>query len=197
LRQRPRLLDDLLDVARITGNKLELRRERVVLADILRSATETSRPLIEAAGHELVVTLPPDSIHLDADPLRLAQVIANLLHNAAKYTDRGGRLWLTVFLEQQRDPVTRPGETQAATATSCPQVRIQVRDTGIGIPAALLPHVFEMFTRVNRSLDGHQGGLGIGLSLARRLVEMHGGTLTAHSDGAEQGSEFVVCLPVP
>jgi CheY-like chemotaxis protein len=177
LRQMTRLVDDLLDVARIGRGKLTLHREPVSLGAVLTSAVESSRPLIEAAGHDLAVALPPEPILVEADPTRLAQVFLNLLNNAAKYTPPGGRLWLTAE-RQGREAVVR------------------VRDTGVGIPAPMLPHIFEMFTQVDRSLERSQGGLGIGLTLVKRLVEMHGGSVEAKSEGPGQGSEFVVRLPV-
>jgi PAS domain S-box-containing protein len=177
LQQLVRLIDDLLDVSRITRNKLILRKERADLATVLRNAVEISRPLIEAAGHELTVTLPNEPIPVDADVTRLAQVFSNLLNNAAKYTDRGGRVWLTVEREGSAAVVT-------------------VKDTGVGIPAEHLPHVFEMFAQVDRSLERSQGGLGLGLAVVRRLVELHGGKVAAHSEGPDKGSAFVVRLPV-
>jgi signal transduction histidine kinase/ActR/RegA family two-component response regulator len=175
--QMVRLIDDLMDISRITRNKLELRRERVELEPILKGAVETSRPLIEAAGHTLIVSIPPDPIPLDADLTRMAQVFSNLLNNAAKYTPRGGTIWLRA-------------ERGEATVT------VTIRDTGIGIPQKMLPRIFDMFTQVDRSQDRSQGGLGIGLTLVRRLVEMHGGTVEARSEGPDQGSEFVVRLPL-
>jgi PAS domain S-box-containing protein len=173
-----RLIDDLLDVARINQNKMELRRQLVLLADVVSSALETSRPLIEAAGHELTVSLPPGPVVLDADLTRLAQVLANLLTNSAKYTERGGRIWLSA---ERRD-----GE-----------VTVSVRDTGIGIPAEALPRIFDMFSQVDRSIERTTGGLGIGLALVKGLVEMHGGTVTAESAGPGRGSTFTVRLPLP
>ena len=175
VQQMTRLVDDLLDVSRITKGKIELRKERVELAAVVNSAVEASRPLIEKWGHELTVTIPPEPIHLEADPTRMAQVLSNLLNNAAKYTDQGGRIWLTA--ERQSD-----------------QVLIRVKDTGIGIPTEMLPRIFDMFTQVDRSLERSEGGLGIGLTLVQRLVEMHGGTVEARSDGPGKGSEFVVRL---
>jgi PAS domain S-box-containing protein len=176
-----RLVDDLLDVSRITRNTLELRKETVELDTIIETAIETSRPLIDNGGLELVVDFPSEPIRLEADPVRLAQVFSNLLNNAAKYSKRGqdvsGTIWLT-------------GTQEDATAI------ISVKDAGVGIAPAMLPKVFDMFTQVSRSLDQSQGGLGIGLSLARRLVEMHGGSLEAFSEGLGHGSEFVVRLPV-
>ena len=177
LRQMVRLVDDLLDVSRITRNKLELRKERVELAAAVQSAVETSAPLFQESGHELSVSLPPEPVPLHADPTRLAQVLSNLLNNAAKYTEPGGRVWLTAE--------RRGGE-----------VVVSIRDTGIGIPAAMLPRIFEMFTQVDASLERTHGGLGIGLTLVRRLVELHGGTIQAASAGPGQGSEFTVRLPV-
>jgi signal transduction histidine kinase len=177
LQQMTRILDDLLDVSRATRNTLGLRKERLDLGEILQAALETSRPLIEAGGQDFVVTLPPEPIVLDADPIRLAQVISNLLNNAAKYTERGGHIWLTA-------------ERQRAEAV------VTVRDTGIGISAEMLPRVFEMFTQGDKSQERSQGGLGIGLTLAKRIVELHGGTITAHSDGPGLGSTFIVRLPV-
>ncbi len=177
LGQMVRLIDDLLDVSRITRGKLALRKERVELAAVVHNAVETARPLIEASGHDLTVTLPAEPITLDADPMRLAQVFANLLNNAAKYMERGGRIWLTVGLR----------ETEAS---------ISVRDTGTGIPAEALPSIFEMFTQVDRSLEKSQGGLGIGLTLVKRLVEMHGGSVEAKSEGPGKGAEFIALLPV-
>jgi PAS domain S-box-containing protein len=177
VQQMARLVDDLLDVSRITRGKIELRRERVELVAAVNSALETSRPLIKTRGHELTVTLPPEPIHLYADPTRLAQVLSNLLNNAAKYTDEGGRIWLTV--ERQND-----------------QVLVRVKDTGIGIPTEMLAHIFEIFSQVDRSLERSEGGLGIGLTLVKRLVEMHGGTVEALSAGPGTGSEFVLRIPV-
>ena len=172
-----RLVDDLLDVSRISRNKIELRRSRILLTDVLRSAVETARPAIEAAGHELDLALPPEPVHLEADLTRLAQVFSNLLNNSAKYTHRGGRIWLAA--ERRGDDVV-----------------VSVRDTGIGIPAEALAHVFDMFSQVDRSIERSAGGLGIGLALVKGLVEMHGGTVTAESAGPGKGSTFTVRLPV-
>jgi PAS domain S-box-containing protein len=175
--QMTRLVDDLLDVSRITRGKIDLRKERVELATVVNNAVEGSRPLIEKWGHELTVKLPSEPVYLDADLTRLAQVLLNLLNNAAKYTEQGGRIWLTA----EKDGG---------------QVVIRVKDTGIGIPQEMLPRIFEMFTQVDRSLERSQGGLGIGLTLVQSLVEMHGGTVKVHSDGPGKGSEFVVRLPL-
>lgn len=176
LGQMVRLIDDLLDVSRISRGKLELRKERVDLAAVLRNAVETARPLIEAAGHKLNLTLPRQPIHLDADPVRLAQVFSNLLNNAAKYMDRGGQIWLAAEREEE-------------------EVAVTVRDAGIGIPAESLLSIFDMFSQVDRSLERAHGGLGIGLTLVKQLVEMHGGSVHARSEGSGTGSEFTVRLP--
>jgi signal transduction histidine kinase/ActR/RegA family two-component response regulator len=172
-----RLIDDLLDVSRISQNKMELRRSRVLLADVVASAVEAARPLIEAAGHDLTVSLPPEPVFLDADLTRLAQVYSNLLINSAKYTERGGRIGLSAE--------SRDGEAV-----------VSVRDTGIGIPADDLPHIFDMFSQVDRSVERSTGGLGIGLALVKGLVEMHGGTVTVESGSQGGGSTFTVRLPV-
>jgi PAS domain S-box-containing protein len=171
-----RLVDDLLDVSRITRGQIELRRERVDLGAVVVRAVEGSRPLIEARRHALEMRLPDDPLLVDGDPVRLAQVVWNLLNNAAKYTPEGGRITLTV-------------ERAAGEAV------VRVRDTGMGIPANMLVKVFDLFTQVDRTLDRAEGGLGIGLTLVRRLTEMHGGTVEVHSAGPGQGSEFVVRLP--
>jgi PAS domain S-box-containing protein len=172
-----RLVDDLLDVSRITTGKIELRRERVELRTIVDSALETSRPLIDRSGHRLSVTLPSQALVLYADPTRMAQVLSNLLNNAAKYTDRGGRVALAV--RQEGD-----------------QAVITVEDDGIGIAPEVLPRLFEIFSQADPSRERAQGGLGIGLSLVRGLVEMHGGSVAVHSDGLGRGSRFTVRLPL-
>jgi PAS domain S-box-containing protein len=171
-----RLIDDLLDVSRLGRNKMELRRTWIPLADIVNSAVETSGPAIEEAGHALTVSLPPHPVFLDADLTRMAQVLSNLLANSAKYTPPGGRIWLNA---EWRD-----GE-----------VTLSVRDTGIGIPAAALPTIFEMFSQVDRPIERSSGGLGIGLALVKGLVEMHGGDVTATSEGDGRGTTFSVVLP--
>jgi PAS domain S-box-containing protein len=173
-----RLVDDLLDVSRITQGKITLHRELVELATIVERALETSRPLLEARKQQLTVTLPPAPIRLEGDLIRLAQVVSNLLNNAAKYTDEGGHIWLTA---KQVD-----GE-----------VILRVRDTGIGIAPEVLPHIFDFFTSINHAPVAAPGSLGIGLMLARRLIELHGGKVEAFSAGPGQGSEFVVQLPLP
>jgi PAS domain S-box-containing protein len=173
-----RLLDDLLDISRITRGRLELRRGRVGLSGIVDAAVETARPLLDARRHTLHVALPDPPPDLDADPVRLAQVLANLLTNAAKYTDPGGRI-----------------ELHAGVAGD--EVQVAVRDDGIGLAPEQLGRVFEMFSQVTTALDRSEGGLGIGLALVRGLVELHGGRVEARSDGPGRGSEFVVVLPRP
>jgi signal transduction histidine kinase/ActR/RegA family two-component response regulator len=173
-----RLVDDLMEVSRITRGQIELRREPVELAAIIRSAVETSRPLIDAAGHELIVAIPDEPLIVSGDTVRLAQVFSNLLNNAAKYTDRGGRIWVTVI----RDGLGT--------------VRISVRDNGIGIPPEMQPRIFDLFTQVDRSSAHTQGGLGIGLTLVRRLVEMHQGLVAVVSPAEGTGTEFIVRLPL-
>ena len=172
-----RLVDDLLDLSRITRGKIHLKMENVAAADIIARAVETSRPLIDDGKHELTIALPPEPLHVRGDPVRLAQTIGNLLNNAAKYTEEGGRIFVCV---ERRDEMAI----------------FRVRDNGMGIPREMLSSVFELFKQVDRSLDRSQGGLGIGLTLVHRLVNMHGGRVEAFSDGPNQGSEFVVRLPI-
>jgi len=174
-----RLVDDLLEVSRITRGALELRRERVDLASVLRNAVETSEPLILAAGHRLDVSLPGEALSVEGDPVRLAQILSNLLNNAARYTPHGGLIAISA---------AREGETNTAA--------IRVRDNGLGIAREALSRIFEMFNREDRSDTNGEGGLGIGLTLSRRLAEMHGGTIDVHSEGLGQGSEFIVRLPL-
>jgi len=175
--QMTRLIDDLMDVARITRGTFELRRHRAGLHEVIRVAVETSRPVIDASRHELTVRLPSEPVYLDADVIRLAQVFSNLLNNAAKYTPSGGRIAVTA----ERDADT---------------VSLAVQDSGVGIPPPMLAQVFEPFTQLDRSLERAQGGLGIGLALAKRLVGMHGGSIEAYSEGPGKGSRFVVRLPI-
>ena len=172
-----RLLEDLLDVSRISRNNLELRKEQVELADVLDAAVETSRPAIDAGRHELAISLPPEPIPLVADSVRLAQIFSNLLTNAAKYTEEGGRIRLSAV---------RQGD----------ELVVSVKDNGIGIAAETLPRIFEIFSQAAPALERSQGGLGIGLSLVKGLVELHGGRIEAKSDGLGKGSEFVVRLPL-
>jgi CheY-like chemotaxis protein len=167
----------LLDLSRISRGKIELRRQRVELASVVQQAIETSRPLIEANRHRLSVTLPPRPIAVEADTTRLAQVFSNLLNNSAKYTEPGGSIHLTIDQQDEQAVVT-------------------VRDTGIGISRDMLPKLFQMFTQFEPSREQSQGGLGIGLSLVKKLVEMHGGSVQAESEGFGMGSQFVVRLPV-
>lgn len=177
LAQMVRLVDDLLDVGRITCNKLELKTEVVNLSALLEDAAEVCRPDCEQAGHTLEVMLPGEAVCIDVDRVRMAQVLDNLLTNACKYTRSPGRICLAA-------------ERQGTS------VRIRVKDTGIGIASDMLPKVFDLFTQADRSPARTEGGLGIGLSLVKRLVELHGGTVTACSEGPGRGSEFVICLPV-
>jgi signal transduction histidine kinase/ActR/RegA family two-component response regulator len=177
VRQLSRLIDDLVDVARLASNRLELRKEHVDLADVLRSSVETSASLLRDGGQDFTMTLPAEPIHLDADPIRLAQAVSNLLSNSAKYTQRGGRIWLTAE--------RRNGDAL-----------ISVRDTGAGIPSSMLSHIFDMFTQGEQARARTLGGLGIGLTLVRRLVELHGGTVFAESAGPDLGSTFLIRLPV-
>jgi len=169
-----RLIEDLLDASRITSGKLELRRARVELAAVIDQALETSRPHLR--GHEFTVALPAAPVWVDADPVRLAQVFANLIHNACKYTPAGGQVRLSAEREGAR-------------------VRVRVRDSGDGIAAEHMTRLFEMFSQVAPALERRHGGLGIGLALSRALVEMHGGTIEAASDGPGRGAEFTVTLP--
>ncbi|HEY6517485.1 MAG TPA: PAS domain S-box protein [Steroidobacteraceae bacterium] len=172
-----RLLDDLLDVSRITRGTLILRQSTIDLGSMVAAAQEAARPLIEARSHSLVVQLPAETLRLVADPVRLAQVLANLLINAAKYTDAGGR----IVLEARREAA---------------ELIIAVRDNGIGIAAEMMPRVFTLFAQASPALERSEGGLGIGLALVHGLVELHGGSVTAKSGGLGQGSEFVVRLPI-
>ncbi len=172
-----RLVDDLLDVSRITLGRITLRRERADVALIVSQALEASRPLIEAAGHHFTLQLPEEPLEVDVDVLRLSQALLNVLNNAAKYTPAGGRIDLIVSRAQE-------------------EVLIAVCDTGIGIPGTLLPRVFDMFAQLDRSLESTTGGLGIGLTLAGRLVGLHGGTLSAHSEGPGRGSRFEIRIPL-
>ncbi len=178
VQQMVRLVDDLLDVSRITRGRIELRKTRVRLDEIIHSAVEISRALVDRPGHALTIELPPAPVYLDADLTRLAQVFSNLLNNAAKYTPDGGKILLSAKLVEDG------------------RVRVSVRDNGSGIEPEMLPRVFDLFAQEDRSLERAQGGLGIGLSLVRRLVELHGGRVEAHSAGRGRGSEFSVKLPV-
>ena len=172
-----RILEDLLDVSRIARNRLEIRTARAELAPIIETALETSRPLIDRGGHKLTVDLPAEPLIVEADAIRLSQVFANLLNNAAKYTEPGGVIRLTA---------RRLGDDAS----------VSIRDNGIGISAEMLPHLFEIFTQANTAIDRAQGGLGVGLSLVKGLVELHRGRVEVHSDGPGRGSEFIVHLPL-
>jgi PAS domain S-box-containing protein len=228
-----RLVDDLLDVSRITKGKIVLNKKPVELATVVRSAVEASQPLVDSKGHHLSVTLPTLPVWLDADLTRLAQVVSNLLNNSARYTPPGGRIELSADvigggrpdkeIHGPPDKDTRahddtvlgtqspPSSTSVAGLAALPasvlphapagegrpggEVVIRVRDNGVGIPSEMLPVVFDMFAQADRPLERSQGGLGIGLTLVKRLVEMHGGAVEARSDGPGQGSEFIVRLP--
>ncbi|MBM7114600.1 response regulator [Archangium primigenium] len=173
-----RLVDDLLDVSRITRGKVEIKPVPVTLADVMEGAIQACEPLIAQRHHALSVTLPPEPVLLNVDPTRMTQVVANLLHNAAKYTPPGGQIALSARRDER-------------------ELTISVRDTGVGLRPDMLRRVFDLFVQVDPGSDRAQGGLGLGLTLVRSLVEMHGGQVTAHSDGLSQGSEFVVRLPLP
>lgn len=178
-----RLVDDLLDVSRITRGKIQLQNVPLDLAAVLRQAVETSRPLIDSRRHKLSVHIPREPVRIEGDFVRLAQVLSNLLNNAAKYTDEGGDIRLS--LEQSTKGSEFPGEAI-----------VRVRDTGRGIDPAVLPDLFNLFFQVDRTLDRSDGGLGIGLALVKSLVEMHGGRVAAWSAGRGTGSEFIVFLPL-
>jgi signal transduction histidine kinase/DNA-binding response OmpR family regulator len=177
LRHLARLVDDLLDISRISSGKIQLRKCPVDLAAVVGGAVQIAQPVINANGHRLSVSLPAEPVILEADQARLEQVISNLLNNAAKYTEPGGRIELAAVKEGA-------------------DVVLRVSDNGIGITPDLLPNVFDLFTQADRSLDRSQGGLGVGLTLVQRLVEMHGGSISASSAGAGHGSEFTICLPI-
>ncbi len=172
-----RLVDDLLDISRVTRGKVDLQRKSIDLADVVSEAVETASPILEQRGHKLTITLPPGGIVIDADAHRIAQVISNLLTNAAKYTPPGGRIEVHAHAEGGR-------------------ARLSVRDNGHGIDPALFPHVFDIFVQGRQAIDRSQGGLGLGLAIARTLVELHGGTITVASDGVGRGSTFTVELPL-
>ena len=171
-----RLIDDLLDVSRVTQGKVTLQRQPTAVTEFVDHAVETCRELIDARHQQLTLDIPVTPLYVDGDPARLAQIIGNLLHNAAKYTQAGGAI--TVSVQRHRDTVV-----------------IRVTDSGVGILAELLPHIFEMFTQDDRSLSRTETGLGIGLTVARSMVELHGGTVEGRSGGRGQGSEFIVTLP--
>ena len=178
LHHTTRLIDDLMDASRISCGKLELHMEHVTLASILESALETVGPVIEELDHELTTALPDDDVTVCADPVRLAQVFVNLLNNAAKYTPRGGEIYLGAYKQASG-------------------VEIEVRDSGIGITAEILPHIFEMFAQAPAAIQHRDGGLGIGLALVKGITEMHHGSVHVHSAGRDQGTTFTVMLPLP
>ncbi len=171
-----RLVDDLLDVSRIMQGKIELRKEPTELAPLVTRALETVQHILDAQGQKLILSLPPEPLRLEADQTRLTQVIGNLLHNAAKYSQGPSRVWLSAAREGN-------------------EIVVRIKDEGVGIRPELLPHIFDLFVQGDRSLERSQGGLGIGLTVVRRLVELHGGTISVHSEGVGKGSEFVVRLP--
>ena len=173
-----RLVDDLLDTSRITSDKIKLKKEPLEVAQVISGAVEASRPLIDERRHTLDVRLPDEPLWVEGDSTRLSQVVLNLLNNAAKFTPEGGRISL-----------------EAAKSAGGDEVVIRVRDTGIGIPADFLPRIFDLFAQGDRSLDRAEGGLGLGLTLVKRLVEVHGGSVEAKSEGPGRGSEVVVRLP--
>jgi CheY-like chemotaxis protein/two-component sensor histidine kinase len=181
LAQMVRLVDDLLDVSRIDRGKIDLRRERVPVDAMVSAAIETARPSIDAKSHELVVHFAQKTLHLDGDPVRLAQIVSNLLINAAKFTPARGRIELAL-----RD---------APSGADKRELQIVVRDNGMGIEAEQLPRVFEMFVQLDRGAE-NPGGLGLGLALVRSLAELHGGRVQARSEGRGKGSEFIVRLPL-
>ncbi len=202
--QLVRLVDDLLDISRITTGKIELRRERIELASVVNHAVEACHSLYSSMDHELTVSLPPQPITLNADSTRLTQVVGNLLNNACKFTDKGGRIELAVCIEgpathdkSGENGVSRMDHSNTShTAVLAPVAVIRIRDNGIGIAADQLPRIFEMFVQVDTSLERSVSGLGIGLTLVKNLVEMHDGTITVQSAGVGNGSEFVVRLPI-
>ena len=177
IKQMVRLIDDLLDMARMSRGTIQLKKERVELSRIVAAAVESCRPLIDAAGHSLNVDLPAEPVILNADPTRLTQALLNLLNNAAKYTEPGGFIRLTAVVDDA-------------------QVVLRVQDTGLGISPASLATIFDMLSHINRPQEGSQSGLGLGLSLVKTLVNLHGGSVEAHSGGPGQGSEFIIRLPL-
>lgn len=176
INQMVRLVDDLMDISRITRDKIQLQKEHIKLDVLLQNAVETAQPIIDSFGHYLKLNLPPEPVYIDGDMVRLAQVFSNLLNNAAKYTRRGGNILISG---------RREGDN----------VIIHVTDSGIGISAELLPRVFDMFLQADSAIERSHGGLGIGLTLVRKLVEMHGGRVEAFSEGENKGSDFIVTLP--
>jgi signal transduction histidine kinase len=187
MRHLGRLVDDLLDISRITRGKVQLRRCRLDLGDVVRRAVESVQPRLEEAGVDFDVDLPAAPLVVDADATRLEQVLGNLLGNAVQYTPAGGRVSVAV---EAADGAGDPSGSGAGAAL------VRVTDTGVGMPPELLPRVFDLFTQGDRALDRRAGGLGIGLTLVRQLVELHGGRVSAESDGLGRGSRFEVRLPL-
>ncbi|HXE48458.1 MAG TPA: HAMP domain-containing sensor histidine kinase, partial [Ramlibacter sp.] len=173
-----RLLDDLLDVSRIANGMIELRKERMDVVQAVQTAVEANKPLIDSKGHQMSMSLPPHPIMLDADPVRLAQVVSNLLNNAAHYSQPGGRIHLSV----------EPAGSE---------VHVSIKDSGRGIRPDDLENIFGLFVQVGQPFTRREGGLGIGLSLVRTMVHLHGGRVHARSAGLGKGSEFIVRLPIP
>lgn len=199
--QLARLVEDLLDVSRITRGKVTLRKERLDVCEAIARAVEAARPLVTERRHELSVTCPPHSQWVDADPARLEQIVGNLLTNAAKYTEPGGRIWVTVSSSELPSASSVP-EAGAAKQVSgdgeeapSREITISIRDTGVGIPPEKLPQMFEIFTQAERSLARSEGGLGLGLAIVKMLTEMHGGRVSAWSAGLGEGSTFSIHLP--
>ncbi len=177
VRHLVRLVDDLLDVSRITRGKIDLRRQTVEIADVVAAAVETASPLLEERHHRLQIDIPRAGLMVSGDVTRLTQIVVNVLSNAAKYTEPRGEIHVSARRHEQ-------------------QVELRIRDTGIGISAEMLPQIFDLFTQERQALDRAQGGLGLGLTIVRSLVQLHGGTIKAHSDGLGKGSEFVMRFPV-
>jgi PAS domain S-box-containing protein len=178
LNQMVRLVDDLLDISRISSGKIRLRKERLTVASIVDQALQNSQPHVDAAGHRVSLSLPPATVYLEGDPLRLAQVVSNLINNACKYSDNNGRIEIKAAVETEKILI------------------LSVKDTGIGIAAEHLPRIFELFSQVGAVSNRSQDGLGIGLALVRGLVELHGGSVEARSEGIGKGSDFIVRLPI-
>jgi signal transduction histidine kinase len=202
-RHLSRLVEDLLEVSRINEGKIELRRERVDLVGVVEHTVGTVRPLAEEYDQHLEVCLPAEPVYLDADPTRLLQIFVNLLNNAVKYTDPGGRIAVSLQLESSNvgrfegsEPWRAGSEPSTARNLQTDvEAVIRVRDSGRGIEPELLPRIFDLFVQGERTLARKEGGLGVGLTLVRRLVELHGGTVQARSEGPGRGAEFVVRLP--
>ena len=178
--QMVRLIDDLLDISRITSGKIVLQRAATSLAELIQAAVDAQRPAIETAQLELTIELPPEACMVDVDPTRFVQILSNVLHNASKFTPPHGKIRCSAAILPTANPL---------------RVAITISDTGVGISTDLLPHIFEMFTQAESATERRHGGLGIGLALARRLVQMHDGDIAADSDGLGQGSTFTITMP--